>query len=137
MDRRSMVGNSGMFYTAYLTLSLILLSINQSQLHHVEGTEHCYAPFVLWLDKGNMTRRVQMHPIVLRAGWLPANIRNASGNGGGILIGFMPMVCALAVYISATPDDPLRLKIQAILTRARPASMKSLRSLSLEYTRMC
>lgn len=30
--------------------------------------------------------------MVLRAAWLPRNIRNASGNGGGILLGYMPIV---------------------------------------------
>lgn len=28
----------------------------------------------------------------MRAAWLPSNIRNASGNGGGVLIGYMPIV---------------------------------------------
>jgi Plavaka transposase len=30
--------------------------------------------------------------MLLRAAWLPRNIRNASGNGGGILLGYMPIV---------------------------------------------
>ena len=30
--------------------------------------------------------------MILRAAWLPRNIRNASGNGGGILLGYMPIV---------------------------------------------
>ncbi|KAK6966673.1 hypothetical protein R3P38DRAFT_2815922 [Favolaschia claudopus] len=30
-----------------------------------------------------------MHPMVLRAAFLPGKIRNASGNGGGVLIGYM------------------------------------------------
>jgi hypothetical protein len=53
---------------------------------------HCFLPLVLWLDKGNITKRVKMHPIILRAAFLPRRIRNASGNGGGVLIGYMPMV---------------------------------------------
>jgi hypothetical protein len=39
-----------------------------------------------------VTRRVKKYPMVLRAAWLPKNIRNASGNGGGILLGYMPIV---------------------------------------------
>ena len=30
--------------------------------------------------------------MILRAAWLPRHIRNASGNGGGILLGYMPIV---------------------------------------------
>jgi hypothetical protein len=33
-----------------------------------------------------------MYPVVLRALWLDAQIRNGSGNGGGILVGMMPQV---------------------------------------------
>ncbi|KII90328.1 hypothetical protein PLICRDRAFT_107314, partial [Plicaturopsis crispa FD-325 SS-3] len=53
---------------------------------------HCYLPLHLWLDKAAITKRVKKHPIVLRAAWLPRHIRNASGNGGGVLIGYMPIV---------------------------------------------
>ncbi|KII93190.1 hypothetical protein PLICRDRAFT_121618 [Plicaturopsis crispa FD-325 SS-3] len=57
-----------------------------------EDYPHCFLPLHLWLDKANITKRVKKHPIVLRAVWLPRRIRNASGNGGGILIGYMPIV---------------------------------------------
>ncbi|KAH7048515.1 hypothetical protein BKA62DRAFT_680276, partial [Auriculariales sp. MPI-PUGE-AT-0066] len=40
----------------------------------------------------NVADGISMHPIVLRALWLPAIIRNASGNAGGILIGYMPVL---------------------------------------------
>jgi hypothetical protein len=30
--------------------------------------------------------------MILRAAWLPRSIRNASGNGGGILLGYLPIV---------------------------------------------
>ncbi|KAJ7899230.1 hypothetical protein B0H14DRAFT_2674128 [Mycena olivaceomarginata] len=53
---------------------------------------HCWLPLHLWLDKGLVTKHVKMFPIVLRALWLPSEIRNASGNGGGVLLGFMVMV---------------------------------------------
>lgn len=39
-----------------------------------------------------VTRHVKKYPMVIRAAWLPRNIRNASGNGGGLLLGYMPMV---------------------------------------------
>ncbi|KAK6980868.1 hypothetical protein R3P38DRAFT_3117326, partial [Favolaschia claudopus] len=53
---------------------------------------HCWLPLHIWLDKGLVTSHVKMFPIVLRALWLPSEIRNASGNGGGVIIGFMIMV---------------------------------------------
>ncbi|KAK7029277.1 hypothetical protein R3P38DRAFT_3314735 [Favolaschia claudopus] len=53
---------------------------------------HCWLPLHIWLDKGLVTSHVKMFPIVLRALWLPSEIRNASGNGGGVIVGFMVMV---------------------------------------------
>ncbi|KAF8994667.1 hypothetical protein BDQ17DRAFT_1392381 [Cyathus striatus] len=58
---------------------------------------HSYLPLHFWLDKGLVTKRVKVYPMILRAAWLPRKIRNASGNGGGILLGYMPMV---------NPGDP-------------------------------
>jgi hypothetical protein len=67
--------------------------LQQNQLPpDVGAIESVFLPLHVWLDKGNMTRRIQLHPIVLRAAWLDSTIRNGSGNGGGCLIGFMPMV---------------------------------------------
>ncbi|KAJ7692166.1 hypothetical protein B0H17DRAFT_1133415 [Mycena rosella] len=43
----------------------------------------------LWLDKGMVTKRIRKHPIILRPLFLNGNIRNASGNGGGVLVGYM------------------------------------------------
>ena len=53
---------------------------------------HSYLPLHFWLDKGLVTRWVKKFPMILRAAWLPRIIRNASGNGGGILLGYMPIV---------------------------------------------
>ena len=47
------------------------------------------------MDKGLVTKRVKKHPILLRAAFLPGDIRNASGNGGGVLVGYMPVVRAI------------------------------------------
>lgn len=49
-----------------------------------------------------MTRRVKKHPMVLRPAWLPRNIRNASGNGGGVLLGYMPIVCGPYFIVTTT-----------------------------------
>jgi hypothetical protein len=53
---------------------------------------NCWLPLHVWLDKGLITKHVKMFPIVLRLLWLPSEIRNASGNGGGVFLGFMVMV---------------------------------------------
>jgi hypothetical protein len=51
------------------------------------------------MDEGNVTKRVKKHPILLHAGFLPSEIHNASGSGGGVLIGYMPVVSILFVVI--------------------------------------
>ncbi|KAJ7461103.1 hypothetical protein FB451DRAFT_1341275 [Mycena latifolia] len=53
---------------------------------------NCWLPLHIWLDKGLVTKHVKMFPIVARPLWLPSEIRNASGNGGGVFLGFMVMV---------------------------------------------
>ncbi|KAJ7599598.1 hypothetical protein C8J56DRAFT_1011188 [Mycena floridula] len=53
---------------------------------------HCYMPVHIWLDKGNVTTKVKKHPMLLRAAWLPSKIRNASGNEGGVLLTYVPIV---------------------------------------------
>ena len=64
----------------------------KSELPEKDEFPHCYLPLHFWLDKGLVTRRVSKYPMVLRPVWLPRRIRNASGNGGGVLVGYMPMV---------------------------------------------
>ncbi|KAJ7680005.1 hypothetical protein B0H17DRAFT_1206155 [Mycena rosella] len=61
----------------------------QGTLPQVRNLPHCYVPMALWLDKGMVTKRVRKHPIILRPLFLNSNIRNASGNGGGVLVGYM------------------------------------------------
>ncbi|KIJ58811.1 hypothetical protein HYDPIDRAFT_33775 [Hydnomerulius pinastri MD-312] len=57
-----------------------------------DGIPHCFLPSILWLDKGMITKRVRKHPILLRAAFVPREIRNGSGNGGGVLVGYMPVI---------------------------------------------
>lgn len=47
------------------------------------------------MDDGNITKTVKKHPVILRAAFLPGAIRNASGNGGGFLLGYMVVVSCL------------------------------------------
>ena len=64
----------------------------QSELPEDDIFPHSYLPLHFWLDKGLVTRRVKKYPMILRPARLPRQIRNASGNGGGVLIGYMPVV---------------------------------------------
>ncbi|KAJ7125922.1 hypothetical protein C8R44DRAFT_702274 [Mycena epipterygia] len=70
----------------------------ESELPGSDPYPHCLLPLHFWLDEGLVTKRVTMHPMVLRAVFQPGNIRNASGNGGGVLIGYMAAV--------RDPSDP-------------------------------
>ncbi|KZT42297.1 hypothetical protein SISSUDRAFT_1016075 [Sistotremastrum suecicum HHB10207 ss-3] len=51
----------------------------------------CYLPIHYWSDKGKVSGRVSKYPVVLRPGFLPASIRNGSGNGGGVIIAYIPV----------------------------------------------
>ena len=49
--------------------------------------------------------------MVLRAAWLPQQIRNASGNGGGVLLRYMPIVrpiCVLVVMKTKIHDTSMK-----------------------------
>jgi len=70
----------------------VLISLLQSELPDHDPFPHCFLPLHFWLDKGLVTRRVKKYPMILRPAWLPRQIRNASGNGGGVLIRYMPIV---------------------------------------------
>ncbi|KAI4294084.1 hypothetical protein K525DRAFT_213530, partial [Schizophyllum commune Loenen D] len=50
---------------------------------------HCWVPIHIWLDEGRVTHNITKYPIIVRALFLPDWIRNASGNGGGLLVGYM------------------------------------------------
>ena len=64
----------------------------QSSLPNNGPYPHCYLPLHFWLNKGLVTQWVKKYPMILCAAWLPRNIQNASDNGGGILLGYMPIV---------------------------------------------
>ncbi|KIJ40358.1 hypothetical protein M422DRAFT_256913 [Sphaerobolus stellatus SS14] len=64
----------------------------QDSLPQEVGVPHCFLPLHLWLDKSNVAKTVKKHPIILCPGFLHSVIRNASGNGGGVLIGYMNIV---------------------------------------------
>ncbi|KAJ7092944.1 hypothetical protein B0H15DRAFT_938487 [Mycena belliarum] len=66
--------------------------ISESKLPEADPYPHCLFPMHIWLDEGLVTKRVTMHPMVLRPVFQPGNIRNASGNGGGILVGYMTAI---------------------------------------------
>ena len=64
-----------------------LLSL-KSELPEGDIFLHSYLPLHFWLDKGLVTRRMKRYPMLLRPVWLPRQIRNGSGNGGGVLVGY-------------------------------------------------
>ncbi|KAJ7263308.1 hypothetical protein C8J57DRAFT_1070690 [Mycena rebaudengoi] len=55
----------------------------------------CYIGAHIWLDKGLVSTKVKMHPILLRGCWIQSATRNGSGNGGATLLGFVKMPPAL------------------------------------------
>ncbi|KAF8521655.1 hypothetical protein JB92DRAFT_3275059 [Gautieria morchelliformis] len=57
----------------------------QDQMPYLPDLPHCFLPLHLWMDKGKVSTTSNMHPILLRAGFLPQAIRNGSGNGGGVI----------------------------------------------------
>ncbi|EGN91961.1 hypothetical protein SERLA73DRAFT_157282 [Serpula lacrymans var. lacrymans S7.3] len=56
-----------------------------------ENPPHCFLPISLWLDKRNIAKQVKKHPIIICPLFLPHKVRNASGNGEGVLVGYMPI----------------------------------------------
>jgi hypothetical protein len=77
----------------------MLMMHMQSELPDNTQLEHCLAPLHIFLDEGRVSTRMNMHPIVLRALWLNSEVWNGSGNGGGIIIGFMPMVSQVMRFL--------------------------------------
>ncbi|KAJ6604998.1 hypothetical protein B0H10DRAFT_1922835 [Mycena sp. CBHHK59/15] len=51
----------------------------------------CYLGLHIWLDKGLVSTKVKMHPILFRGCWIHSATRNGSGNGGSALAGFVKM----------------------------------------------
>ncbi|KAJ7061321.1 hypothetical protein C8F01DRAFT_987688, partial [Mycena amicta] len=51
----------------------------------------CFLGLHVRLDKGLVTTKVKMHPILFRACWIHSATRNGSGNGGSALAGFVKM----------------------------------------------
>jgi hypothetical protein len=114
-----------------------LMWYEQSRLPFVEGMEHCYTPYHVWIDEGRISSNVNMHPFVIRAAWLESAIRNGSGNGGGVIIAFLVRVRCLwaSFFDSAQPNgrSPIRgivttgqLGRTANSTRTRPRSIIAL-----------
>ncbi|KAJ7142272.1 hypothetical protein C8R44DRAFT_865629 [Mycena epipterygia] len=51
----------------------------------------CYLALHVWLNKGLVSTKVKMHPILFRMCWIHSTTRNGSGNGGSVLAGFVKM----------------------------------------------
>ncbi|KAJ7848671.1 hypothetical protein B0H13DRAFT_1729915 [Mycena leptocephala] len=66
----------------------------QSVDDDLPGDSHfpsCFLGLHVWLDKGLVSTKVKMHPILLRGCWINSATRNGSGNGGSALAGFVKM----------------------------------------------
>ncbi|KAJ7709484.1 hypothetical protein B0H17DRAFT_916039 [Mycena rosella] len=61
----------------------------------------CYLGGHIWLDKGLVSTKVKMHPILWRRCWIQSATRNGSGNGGATLLGFVKMVRVF--FFSSSP----------------------------------
>ncbi|KAJ7687365.1 hypothetical protein B0H17DRAFT_1136283 [Mycena rosella] len=51
----------------------------------------CFLSLHVWLDKGLVSTKVKVHPILLWGCWIHLATRNGSGNGGSALVGFVKM----------------------------------------------
>ncbi|KAJ7204211.1 hypothetical protein C8J57DRAFT_1454650 [Mycena rebaudengoi] len=84
---------------------------NSDELPAADPYPHCLFLLHWWLDEGLVTKRITMHPMVVRTLAQPAQVRNASGNGGGTLVGYMTRVC--------DPTDPTNRNTPQTLEFAR------------------
>ena len=85
-----MVGYSSVFIV--LLFIFKALTLGKDQLPSVDGLPHCFLPLHFWMDKGKVSTTATMHPGLLQAAFLPQEIQDGSGNGGGCLITYMPKV---------------------------------------------
>lgn len=67
--------------------TLLLSPTSQDTLPANEKYPSCYLGGHLWLDKGLVSTKVKMHPMLLRACWIESPTRNGCGNGGAYLGG--------------------------------------------------
>ena len=93
--------HGGLYRYIIVVYWILLLNIIFQDLLPMDGEiPHCFLPLHLWLDKSNVSTTVKMHPIILHPGFLPSKIRNGSGNGGGVLLGYMPIVSSVPLLDS-------------------------------------
>ena len=112
----------------------ILFFPPKSELLYCDLFPHSYLPLHFWLDKGMVTWHVRKYPMLLHPAWLPHQIRNASGNRGGILIRYMPIVCHKYLFKNKYSYE-LRLKIHQIHPATLQQRRRSLHTSNERYTR--
>ncbi|KAL1754470.1 hypothetical protein FB107DRAFT_275798 [Schizophyllum commune] len=86
---------------------------------------HCWVPIHVWLDEGRVSRNVTKYPILVRLLSLPDWIRNASGNGGSLLVGYM--LADIEASIGAEDDEELAHFIREIYQQVLYAIFASCR----------
>lgn len=84
-----------------------LLILTQDDLPGDGHYSSCFLGLHVWLDKGLVSTKVKMHPILLRGCWINSATRNGSGNGGSALVGFVKMVCILIAPFCSYADNEL------------------------------
>ncbi|KAJ6548779.1 hypothetical protein B0H19DRAFT_1299816 [Mycena capillaripes] len=79
----------------------------------------CYLPLHIWLDKGQVSTKVKMHPILLRGLWIASSIRNASGNGGSALLGYIIMLQDVSKLKSLIYNEINSVILRSLKARSR------------------
>jgi hypothetical protein len=99
MDGRNLArGRRELYLILIHAVSGILTDKHQDSLPADDQYPSCYLGGHIWLDKGLVSTKVKMHPILWRGCWIQSATRNGSGNGGATLLGFVNMVSLLLFY---------------------------------------
>ncbi|KAJ7511936.1 hypothetical protein B0H11DRAFT_2268883 [Mycena galericulata] len=93
----------------------------------------CFLGLHVWLDKGLVSTKVKMHPILLRGCWINSATRNGSGNGGSALHLSSPttidysdgqtfldiLKCALPCLVQILPPNSSLIKLVRAMQKVR------------------
>ena len=100
-----------------------------------DNIPHCYMPIHVWLDKGLVSRTAKKHPMIIRAAWLPHEIRNGSGNGGGILVAYIPVVSMVytSSHYSFSSHYRLRIHLTPMIRKSVVLSVRCFSNSNVKY----
>jgi len=89
-------------YVFVFSFSFYALTVEKDQMPQVDKLPHCFLPLHFWTDKGKVSTTTTMHPMLARAGFLPQEILDGSGNGGGVLLAYMTKVSYTYFFTTLT-----------------------------------